>query len=142
MLSGLFNVGPGVLRQMDGQTLHDPGWRRGGVLFSLFVKEGMNKLMTDHAAEQCEIVECAFSGEMDRTRLLIEQGIGQMGGSRRTEKFLSCMEDNLHWSGGYLSELRRDLLIGVFEYGTDAHPRFLIVRAVELNDEMSGVSMG
>ena len=83
-MSGLFDVRPGVFRQIDGQTLHEPCWRRRDVRFGLFVKEGMNKLMSDHAAEQCEIVERALSGEMDRARPVIEQGISPKGDSRRT----------------------------------------------------------
>src|SRR6185503_218380 len=82
----------------------------------------------------------ALSRDVDRARTAIEQRIGPIRESHRTGKLLFCVEDDLDWSGGHVPELRGNLLIGVFEHRPDAHPRRLIVRPVELNDKMRGVS--
>ncbi len=39
-----------------------------------------------------------------------------------------------------MSELRGDFLIGILEHGANAHPRRVIVRSIELSDEMGVVS--
>ncbi len=66
LLPDFLHVWPGIFCQMDGQTLHEPCWKRGPSTLGRFMNEHMDELMTDDATEQGKILERTLRGEVNR----------------------------------------------------------------------------